>query len=123
MKRFIAILLFIIFAASNSGMAITIHYCKGRFAKVEVGASNTCCCKKKVPAKCCTSKTTVIKLKTSFVKDASVINHSAASAIAAFSFPSFMINSNSEGSHSNLAIYPSPPDLKDHTVLNRVFRI
>ncbi len=125
MKRFIAILLLMIFVVANSGAAITIHYCKGHLSKVELGSGiDKCSCKTKMVHHCCTSKTLVVKLKNNFLNATPSENNPVQPQIAVPVFTDF------NGLTLNYSVISlflqsdiAPPLIKDHTLLNRVFRI
>jgi hypothetical protein len=123
-KRFIAILLLVLFAAANSGAAITVHYCKGRVMSFALGGNdNKCCCKKKTTKKCCTTRTTVIQLKTNFEKTTE-----EQISTNLFSITSPVVQSWISAKTTSSDLFPvfftgSPPGVQDHIILNRVFRI
>nr|MBK9651257.1 hypothetical protein [Bacteroidota bacterium] len=71
MKKLKAIILLVLFLTTNSGMAISVHWCCGKLASVHFTANKTskCQCGKKVmKANCCKDKTIVFKAKGDFAK-------------------------------------------------------
>lgn len=126
MKKIIAIVLFLIFAISESGLAITFHYCKGRFYKAELyGNADGCCCKthSKMSHNCCNSKISVLKIKTNYLSTAAV-NHFPAAAFEAAVMPGiFSLDYQSDFIPVNNGFDGSPPGDQDVILLNRVLRI
>ena len=71
MNRITAILLVFVFMISQSGMAVTVHTCRGKISSIKLFSTNKhgCCCgKKPMKAGCCKDKTTILKLKNDLVK-------------------------------------------------------
>ena len=71
MKKATAILFLFIFLISNSGMAVSVHYCGGKIKAVKFlfGDKHPCNCGKK-PMKpgCCKDKTTILKANDELAK-------------------------------------------------------
>lgn len=65
MKKFLLIILTLIYATVSSGITLNYHFCMGRLADVEfLNYAETCssCGEKKEPSHCCTNETQYIKL-------------------------------------------------------------
>jgi len=107
---------------TNSGIAMTFHYCAGRYSRIEWGSGPNCRCKK--PMHCCTSKTVVVKLKYSFQKSAIQATSNPAPQPIFVLSPGFNSSNNAVDLKSaGLWIGDSPPLRPDHISLNQVFRI
>lgn len=66
LKRISAILLVVFFFISNSGMAITLHYCDGEISSINFFSTERqkCDCgEKAMKSSCCKDKTTIFKAK------------------------------------------------------------
>lgn len=76
MKKATAILLMLLFLISQSGIALSLHWCGGKVTSIDVFSSHAhrCACKKKeMKPGCCKDKTTYFKVKTILAKEASQI--------------------------------------------------
>jgi hypothetical protein len=127
MKKVIAILLLVIFAAANSGSAVTFHYCKGKFSGVRVGSNmSNCRCRTKMPLNCCHSKTIVAKIKNNFLKNAPA-SKPPVQEVLTLAHVNFLDNLSADHKDPNLKFifsnYYPPPYSKDHIVFYQVFRI
>lgn len=66
MKKLTAILLTLLFLVSNSGMAVTMHWCSGKLTSIDFFSADKSLCKCEKPAMksdCCKDKTTTFKAK------------------------------------------------------------
>ena len=71
MKRVTPILLVLLFLITNSGIAVTVHYCGGKLASVDIFSNGNHKCKcgnKPMKPNCCKDKTTVFKSNTDLAK-------------------------------------------------------
>jgi len=123
MKKTLSILLLSLFIAANSGVAMTIHFCCGKFSTVEFDSSlDQCGCKKH--SHCCTSKTVVVKLKHSFQKN--IIQTKISPSNTALYI---VCRDNITSTYGNdlkgtwLRTGDSPPLARSCIILNKVFRI
>ncbi len=71
MKKLFAIFLLLMFLLSNSGIAVTVHYCGGKFAFIDFIPDSNHKCKcgmKTMKPGCCKEKTAVFKVNNEMVK-------------------------------------------------------
>ncbi len=76
MKKIIAIFLLLIFLISNTGLAITAHYCGGKLSAIIFLSINhhSCKCGKKAMKKdCCKDKIVMIKSTTNSIKSQLIV--------------------------------------------------
>ncbi len=126
MRRVIAILLLVLFVTTNSGTALTVHFCHGRFSNLSFGlirfGTEKCQCKK--TKGCCNTKPILLICKTSFQK--TIVQFDSEKDLF-FLIPAQIVNSGkySAGFSASTEFYPdiSPPDYKDLIIQNQVFRI
>ena len=63
MKKFILIILTLLYAVVSSGITVNVHYCMGRMADVEWGSASACTmCGQKKTSDCCKDEAHYIKL-------------------------------------------------------------
>lgn len=70
-KRFVVLLLILLYSASTSGFTVKAHYCHDKLISISINASDIgkcCCAKKKNPAKCCDTKKVEVKVNDSHLK-------------------------------------------------------
>jgi len=71
MKKLTAILLLFLFLITNSGMAVTIHWCGNKLTSIDFFSADKRLCKCEKPAMkpdCCKDKTTIFTAKTDMAK-------------------------------------------------------
>ncbi len=76
MKKAVALILSIFLLTTQSGMAVTIHWCGKRIASIQFFSAekHLCACgKKKMKSNCCDDKTVVIKTQDVQVKSYKVV--------------------------------------------------
>jgi len=130
MKKITAILLMIFYLVPALGFSITTHFCGGDLLGVSLNVQDaskcSLCGSEKMSSDCCKTNTTVVKIKDTQSKDATLeISFIKNISKQLFSFSKefysiqsvLMINFNSFGSPPNILI-----DYKIY-LLNRVFRI
>lgn len=116
MKKLIAILFIPIFLLSTAGVAITAHYCKGKF--VESGIGVKACCKDINNGGCCDTETKVVIVEDAYVKDAASVD--VKSFFAVFIPQNFYIDFSavSLSSSNKLPQANAPPlSVKDFVIL------
>ena len=106
MKRIATIILLFVFLISQSGLAITVHTCRGKISSFNLfsaGKHGCCCGKKPMKAGCCKDKTTILKIKNDISKVNSLVFRQilpdhiiiAFSQNCNFSLPKFRVFANS----------------------------
>jgi hypothetical protein len=128
MKKVIALFLLFIFLISNTGMAITIHFCGGKVSSISIVSTNKdrCKCGKKAMKKnCCKEKTTVLKIKDDVVKTNSSIVKVATQQLFLNITKQLVFSNTSPTNYTTLSFY-RPPPLQPNTplyLLDRAFLI
>ena len=75
MKKASAIFFILLFLLANSGIAVNVHYCRGKISSVKffVGDNHSCTCNhKKMKPGCCKDKATILKANDDLSKANSV---------------------------------------------------
>lgn len=64
MKKFLLVILTLLYIGVSSGIALNLHYCMGKLADIKLGQTGTCasCGKQNQPSDCCSTETQLIKL-------------------------------------------------------------
>lgn len=64
MKKFLIVILTLMYVGVSSGIALDYHYCMGKLADVNVWHDDTCasCGEKEQPSPCCSTETQLLKL-------------------------------------------------------------
>lgn len=128
MKKVTAIFLLLLFLISNSGMAVSVHWCGGKLASVEFfahGVHSCKCGKKSMKPNCCKDKT--VQLKASDV--ISKTNCFAVKALThkfLYDLPTFILFARSAQQEYAVVDFYHPPQFKPKSpiyLLDRVFQI
>ncbi len=119
MKKFKAIILLVLFLTSNSGIAISMHWCCGKLASVHFTANKTSKCKcgkKAMKANCCKDKTIVFKTKSDINNTQQIVIKIASPTIIFTPITPFQI---AETKHtlSTLASPFHPPPVKPRAAI------
>jgi hypothetical protein len=128
MKRVTAILAIFLFLFTNSGIALSVHYCGGEAVSFDIFSSDNrqCDCgATDMPKGCCENETTFVNASSDFVNSGSFFLNSTNSLIdlSSIGFPSDL--KKISWSISSFVVLESPP-LKFNTpihIMNRVFLI
>lgn len=129
MKRIAAILLMIFYMIPAMGFSITTHFCAGELASVSFYSTDggKCICgAEKMGSGCCSSKTTIVKIKDTQSKDATFeisFIKSLTKPLHSYLVP---ITITPSVSKTDFSLFRVPPDIsKDDPIyiLNGVFRI
>ncbi len=127
MKKFKAILLLFLFVITNSGMAISIHWCGGKLSSVDFFScsKNKCACgKKAMKPGCCKDKKVQFKVKDDLVKSNTVV-FKVSPPMLAISAQQFTIVPKVCFQYSAIDFYHPPPFKPKAPIylLDRVFLI
>ncbi len=119
MKKLKAIILLVLFLTTNSGMAISVHWCCGKLASVHFTTIKTSKCKcgnKAMKANCCKDKTIVFKAKSDINNTQQVVVKIASPTIIFTPITPFQI-AETKQALSTLASPFHPPPVKPRTVI------
>lgn len=128
MKKLFAIFLLITFLISNSGIALTVHYCGGKIASIDFIPDNKHKCKcgnKAMKPGCCKEKTALFKVNNEMAKTSHFTLKLATPKNILTQFNQFEIVS-TESFYYCVADYYHPPPFKPKVpiyLLNRVIII
>ncbi|MEI6948364.1 hypothetical protein V9K67_14300 [Paraflavisolibacter sp. H34] len=126
MKRFLVILLLMVYGLSSTGATVHLHYCCGKLDKIEFAAPKEKKCGKhaKPMKNCCDDQQLDLKVKAD-----QKVAHMAAFEAKTFaaekpSYPGFALTRPSEGKHLVPTTF-APPPLPPYPlfILNCVYRI
>lgn len=112
MKKFKAIILLVLFLTSNSGIAISMHWCCGKLASVHFTANKTSKCKcgkKSMKANCCKDKTIVFKTKGDVAKSQIIVVKTTAPTIIFTPITPFQIAETKQALLTVYTLFHPPP--------------
>jgi CDGSH-type Zn-finger protein len=125
MKRFIVLILALIYFTTSSGMVVNLHYCMGKISSVKVNvlAKNLCGCGKKETKGCCKTEHKVVKISDNH--NPSYTNYSFENTFSTVPVTYYFVaNSYAVNAQTKQFVNHSPPLINEEIFLrNCVFRI
>lgn len=124
-KKVLGLMLIFLYSMSISGLALNLHFCGKKLAKVQLLHQKvTSCCSEKAEKEsgCCSNQAVKTKVSDSHTIGANL----TLPAIFTFAVPSHLMsvkNTFSKGKKSNLWHFKAPPERISNQILLCVFRI
>ncbi len=73
MKKFIALIVAIIYLTVSTGFIVNVHYCMGKVSSIKLEQTAKKCCCKKTCKKCCKTEQKIVKLNSN-LKQTDILN-------------------------------------------------
>ena len=113
MKKYLLVILTILYIGVSSGIILNIHHCMGKIVEVELWQNDTCpsCKEKKQPDHCCSTKTQLIKMTVDQdIYQVPAIDYTPVTLSLLFNKPDLLVLSEASESGLPHPYYNTPPD-------------
>ena len=113
MKKYLLVILTILYVGVASGIILNIHHCMGKIVEVELWQNDTCpsCKEKKQAGHCCSTETQLVKMTVDQdIHQVPVIDYTPVALSLLFNMHNLLILSEADESGISYPYYTTPPD-------------
>ncbi|MCL3851759.1 MULTISPECIES: hypothetical protein [Parabacteroides] len=113
MKKYILVILTILYIGVSSGIALNIHHCMGKLVEVDLWLTDICpsCKEKQQSHHCCSTETQLIKMTVDQnVNQMPTFDYTPVTLSLLFNIRELLVLSETDESISSFSFFKSPPE-------------